>query len=327
MSDPASAAPDLARTEQRTLWFGAWAGLALGGLGFVFAILSGSDAILLDGIFSLVGFGVALATIRVSQVIRQPATDKYQFGFNGLEALITVVKGGLMGIVGLFAAGSAIGSIVSGGSEVSAGAAATYSVLAATGCLVTAWVINRAAKETGSPILDVDVRAWLIDAGLSTAVGVAFLLTFVIQNTSLAWLVPYVDPGLVVLLTLVILPVPVRVLRVGMHQLLGGAPEPELQARIDAVLAREFETLEGVVPRVRMLQAGRVVYVQVYLVVPANVEVGGVALLDEVRGEIFKALRSDFPTLSLDVVFTGDGVWLSRSIGGTGEQLVGVAQA
>ena len=66
-----------------------------------------------------------------------------------------------------------------------------------------------------------------------------------------------------------------------------------------------------------MLQAGRVVYVQVYLIVPAQVDIGHVTLLDEVRERIDHALSSRFPDLTLDVVFTGDGRWLQRSIGGS----------
>ena len=309
--------PEQAQAEQRALWLGAWSGLALGGLGFVFAIITGSDAILLDGVFSLVGFGVALATIRVSQVIRRPANDSYQFGFAGFESLIILVRGLVMGIVGLFAMVSSGSALFQGGRTVSAGSAVVYSAIAAAGCVAVALMLRGAARRTGSPILALDVRAWLIDAGMSAGVGLAFLVTYLIRDGSLSWLVPYVDPGLVVLLSLTILPVPLRIVREGLHQLLGGAPEPGLQDQIHDLLAAEFASFEEVTPRVRMLQAGRVVYVQVYLIVPAHVEIGDVTLLDAVREQIDRALSSRFPDLTLDVVFTGDGKWLQRSVGGS----------
>ena len=327
MTDPHVPSADTPGVEERTLWVGAWSGLALGALGFVFAVLSGSDAILLDGVFSLLGFGVALATIRVSQVIRQPASDRFQFGYSGFESMINVVRGIVMGVVSLFAAASAVGAILAGGRQVEAGAAAIYSAIAATGCLLVARVMHRAAVRTGSPLLALDVRSWLIDAALSAGVGLAFVLAYLIQDTGFAWFVPYTDPALVALLTLFILPVPLRIVREGMHQLLGGAPEPDVQARIDALLEQEFQHLDDVTPRVRMLQAGRLVYVQVYLIVPPDVEIGGIGLLDEVRDRIYEVLAADLPNLTLDVVFTADGTWLQRSIGGTGTARSGVLEA
>ena len=314
MSDLSSA--ERARVEQRALWIGAWSGLGMGGLGFLFAVLTGSDAILFDGIFSIVGFGVALATIRVSQLVVSPADDRFQFGFATFEPLVTLFKAIITGFVAIFALVSSINAILQGGREVAAGFAALYAVIAAGGCWAVAALLRGAARKTGSVILDVDVRSWMIDGALSGALAVAFLVIFLIRDTGLGWLVPYVDPGLVAGLALVIAPVPIRIAREGFKELMGGAPEPRLQEKVRALLASEFEALADLVPRIRMLKAGRLVYVQVYLIVPAQVEIGHVTLLDEVRERIQGALSAELPDLALDVIFTGDGRWLGASVGG-----------
>jgi predicted Co/Zn/Cd cation transporter (cation efflux family) len=303
--------------EQRALWIGAWSGLAMGALGFVFGTLTGSEAILLDGVFSLVGFAIALATIRVARVIHQPADSSFQFGYSGFEPLITMGKGIVIGFVAAFALASSVGAILAGGRAVQAGYAALYAAIATGGCGVVAVVLRSAARRTGSALLELDVRNWIIDCVLSAAVGVAFLVAFLVQGTSLAWVGPYVDPGLVVILVVFVAPMPVRVAWQGFRELMGGAPDPAIQDKIRDLLAREFATLTGVEPRVRMLKAGRLIYLQVYLLVPVDTPIGGITLLDEVRGSIHAALSPEFPDLKLDVIFTGeDGTWLASSIGG-----------
>jgi len=115
-------------------------------------------------------------------------------------------------------------------------------------------------------------------------------------------------------------PVPLKIAWTGMRELLGGAPEPALQEQIRELLHAEFTQLHDVHPHVRMHKAGRFVYVQVYLLVPSDIEIQTVDLLDDVRKRIHAALQPEFPDLSLDVIFTGtDGGWLNTSVGGRTE--------
>lgn len=319
-------AGDPMRVEQRALWIGAWSGLGLGGLGFAFAFLTGSEAILLDGIFSVVGFGVALATIRVSQLLHRPPDQRFQFGFAAFEPLVNLGKGLILGFVGLYAGLGALTTLLAGGSSVAAGLAAVYAAVAAVGCFAVAALLRRAAKKTDSPLLAVDVRTWIIDGALSSGVGLSFLATWLIQGGAWAWVVPYVDPALVLVLSLIVLPVPVATVREGFHQLMGGAPERDLQQRVRALLAEEFAYLEDVQPRLRMLKLGRLVHVQLYLIVPSGIEIKSVTLLDQVRNRIFQALSAEFPHLSLDVVFTGEGAWPLRSVGVGDDEPLGAAE-
>lgn len=306
---------DRARIEQRALWIGAWSGLAMGGLGIAFGLITRSEAIMFDGLFSVVGFAIALSTIRVSQMVQQPASPAYQFGFSGFEPLITLGKGVVIAFVALFALVSSVDAILHGGREVQAGWATVYAAIAAGGAALVASVLRAAARRSASPLLEVDVNNWIVDGLLSAGVGVAFIATFLLRNTGLAWLVPYTDPAIVVALVVLIAPMPVKTAWTGFRELMGAAPEPEIQRRVHDLLAAEFAELADVQPWVRMLKAGRLIYVQIYLLVPDEVEIGGVGLLDEVRASIYKALEPQFPDLSLDVVFTGGHErWLRASI-------------
>ena len=70
-------------------------------LGIGFGLVTESDAIMLDGFFSLIGFVMALVTIRVARLVVQPADEHFQFGYAQFEPFLNAMKGLLMlGVAG-----------------------------------------------------------------------------------------------------------------------------------------------------------------------------------------------------------------------------------
>jgi predicted Co/Zn/Cd cation transporter (cation efflux family) len=61
--------------------------VGMGLLGVGFAIYTGSEAILLDGVFSAIGFAIALVTLYIARLVRQPGNDKYPFGYAVFEPI------------------------------------------------------------------------------------------------------------------------------------------------------------------------------------------------------------------------------------------------
>jgi hypothetical protein len=100
--------------------------LSMAALGFGFAVLTSSDAVLLDGFFSLIGFAVGLVSLRVATLVRRPDDEFYHFGYAAYEPMLNLTKGLLMAFVTLFALVSAILVVIEGGREIEAGWASVY---------------------------------------------------------------------------------------------------------------------------------------------------------------------------------------------------------
>ena len=64
--------------------------LFMAGLGFGFAFVTSSDAVLLDGFFSLIGFAVGLVSLRVATLVRRPDDDEYHFGYAAYEPVLNL---------------------------------------------------------------------------------------------------------------------------------------------------------------------------------------------------------------------------------------------
>ncbi|MCL7970794.1 MAG: cation diffusion facilitator family transporter [marine benthic group bacterium] len=283
--------------------------LIMAALGLGFGWISGSQAILLDGFFSLIGFVMALVTIRVARLVLQPPDEHFHFGYAQFEPFLNTIKGLLMLGVAAFALAGSIGAIVKGGREVQPGLGIVYAVIALAGCLVVGAVQRRAARRIGSPLLEVDSKNWLIDGLLSGVVAAVFGLALILGRTRFAYMVPYVDPVLVIVLILAILAVPIRTIREGLREILAFAPEPGVQEEVRRRVEGAIGDLPLAASHVRMMKVGRFLYVLNQLVVSPEFRPGRVKELDKVRQRIATAMEGFEPTPIVDTVFTEDEKW------------------
>ena len=297
---------DKGRLEHRALRRSVWGNLFFAALGFGFAASSASEAILLDGFFSLVAFVLSLLTIRVAKLVQGPADDWFHFGYAAFEPMLNTVKGLLLlGICGISLL-SAIKALLSGGRDLNPGWALVYAVIAASGAGLLAVWQKRAAKITGSPLLEVDVENWKIDSLLSVGVGVAFLAAFLLRGSEWAQFLPYVDPVLVLILVAIMIKDPVRIVGEGVGELLAISPDKSVQEQVRDEFARLVEDYPVQSFNLRMLKAGRTYYLLAHVVVEAESPIGTIHELDEARREITRGLKKLHPPWEVDIVFVGD---------------------
>jgi cation diffusion facilitator family transporter len=300
--------------ERRGLLLSVWGAVGMAGLGFVFFLLTHSQAVLLDGAFSLIGALVGLVALHVASLVRRPDDEHFHFGYAAYEPMMNLSKGLLIGVVSLFALVVAVDAGLRGGREVNGSIAVVYALIAMTGCLAISLAQRRLARRTDSPLLEVDSKNWLIDGLMSGAVAVAFLAVVLLEGGEWAWLAPYADPVVVIALALLSLPIPLGIIRANWGQLLGRAPDAEVQreaaSRVDEALAG----LPGITPRLRLLETGRMVYLQVYLLVEPEDGPSTLEEMDRIREKVYASVMSDEPEVGLDVIFTTDLLWFRRTM-------------
>jgi len=93
------------KTERRGLILSAVMSLVLGSVALVASVITGSQVILLDGLFNLIYSVMAFFSVRVATLLAVPDNEKYPFGFAYFESLVNAAKGLLILGVGLLALG------------------------------------------------------------------------------------------------------------------------------------------------------------------------------------------------------------------------------
>lgn len=133
--------------EKIGLYLSVFVTLFMSALGISFGILIESDAILLDGFFNVVSFLMAIITLWVAWLQKQPENQYFQFGYLSFIPLVNGIKGLLIFVLSLFALTSAISAILHGGRTLNANLAVVYAAIAAAGCLITALIQKKLLKK------------------------------------------------------------------------------------------------------------------------------------------------------------------------------------
>lgn len=299
------------RTEQQALKVSLVAILIFSALGIGFGLVSGSYAIIFDGVFSLVDAVMSVVSIVVSTLILRSTSNglskrlrrRFTMGFWHFEPFILAVNALMMMSVGAYALVQSVLALLSGGRDIEFGPAVIYAVIIlALTATVTIWE-HRANKRIKSALVDMDVKGWIMAGGVTSALLIAFAIGFFLEGTQFAWFRPYVDPAVLTVVALALIPVPLSILRKAVAELAMVTPEP---------LLREAEELAGRVSRreeftdfrIQAAQIGRAKQVEIIFQVPADMPPKPLQEWDAIRTEIQRELGQGDPNHWIAVMYT-----------------------
>ena len=293
-------------SERNYLLYSAAGNLIIGIVGLTFSVISSSQAILLDGLFNLTYFASGLFTLKVARLVTKEDDERFPVGYVFFEPLINGIKGLLVLGVSIMALAGALQALFSGGRSISAGMAIVYGVFAVSACFLLAIITRIGANRTKSPLIDTDAENWIVNAAISSAVLIAFVGIFFIKGTRFDFLVPYVDPSLVLVVVLISISIPVRMAWQALMELLNRAPAQDVVRRVRQIVQNNVSSLPVEKLFVRVIQPGRTRMVLVHAVLPENFRISGLAELDEIRRKTNAGLINAHPATILDMVFTTD---------------------
>lgn len=280
--------------------------LALAVLGIGFAIHSGSEAILLDGVFSVLGFFMALMTLYVSRLVGRPDDEVFQYGYAHFAPLMNVLKSLVMAILCGFAFLSAISTLLAGGQPMAVGSALIYALLATVIGAGLFFYLREVAQRTSSALVSLDAKAARLDMLLSAAVLASFGLGWLSLGSPMEQYLDYLDPLVVAGLCLVALPVPLKVLWESGREVLLLAPDTEIQKEVRERISGALGAFPVAEYRIRMLKLGNIMAVTLHVRPGDDYRIEGVEELDRVRKSIERALSSLNYEIGLDVMFVND---------------------
>lgn len=283
-------------------------------LGIGFFYLTHSQAILMDGVYPVIDLLAALVTLRVVTLITQQASESQPFGYAIFEPVLNFIKGILILLVILVALYAAIAAMLHGGREINADIAVFYSILASLLGFAMSYGLHRMNRKAQSPLIEVDIKGWLIGSILSVAVGLSFGVAIWMEHAGFERWVPYVDPTVILILILLMLPMPFQILKHNAFQIIGRSGNNEQTQRLQKEVEAVFATVNYQDIKVRYLQAGRMMYVQVYVQMDAASDFG-LGGQDRYRDALFQHLKQHYDYLSLDVIYTTHPIWVARSVG------------
>lgn len=291
--------------------------LAIAALGVGFGLASGSFSIVFDGVYSLVDASMSLLSLVVVNLIASYALAgpaggrlrrRFSVGFWHLEPMVLALKGTLLIAVAVYALVTAIGSIIEGGRELEFGLAITYAVITLAICVATAVVEHRANRAIGSDFVRLDVKGWIMSSGITAALLAAFAVGYAVAGTRWEWVSPYLDPAVLALVCLIIIPIPIATIRRALADILLIAPA-ELSRRVETAAAAFCARHGFVAHRAYVARVGRSRMIELYFIVPPEAPARPLSHWDGLREEFGAEIGGEGPDRWLTIVFTGDPQW------------------
>lgn len=257
-----------AKAEQRSLRVSIALSVALAVIALIVGMLSGTRIIIFDGAYMLIGLILSWASLKASTTVAAGPTSRFPFGRDALAPFVVAIQGVAIAGTLLYAAGDAVVVIRDGGSAVNPVVIVTYGAITAGVGWFAAWRLPRIAR--GSDLVVAEAAQWRAGAVLSIVMAAGAVAAMIIERTEIREIVQYIDPILVLISCAILAPIPVRLIRSGLNELLEGAPPAAVADEIARVVAQVRERFALGEPIVRSSKVGRKLYVEVDFVVMAS---------------------------------------------------------
>lgn len=301
---------DYQKLEERLLWQSAAMMTLVAVAGTFMGLISHSYAILLDGIFSFVAVIIKLMMIATSKLTAKENSRLFQFGYWQFEPLVLIAEGSFTLILVVYAGVTALMSLLNGGHEMNFGLAIWYGVFFSVADTAYYLYVKRINKRLRSNLVRFDNVSWSIDAALASGLLLSFAIAKGLTYTEYADYTRFVDPCIILILTIQMIPSALNILVPSTKQIIGIAPSnlhEEVQTIMDEIMVKYG--FRDYVSSVMQYGSMKVIDIDVLI---RRSEALSVAQMDDIRTEIDQALGGKRVDKWLTITFTSRRRWMTR---------------
>ena len=288
------------KTEKRILHISLAGSIAFLIAEMLFAMITRSMAILMDCVYDLADLIMIGPFLALVPLLYKPETEKRPYGFSQIESLFVLIKYMILLTVDTVLIVESIQLILHGGNKVNASTVAIFELCVSAGCLIMYIMLTRMNKKFSTPSLKAELFIWKLDAASTMAVGLAFILGLILNHTKFAFIVPYVDPSIAIILAIALIKEPLTMIFNSIRNLILFAPEKEITERVREIAQKEMDNYGFTVTFLDIIRAGRKLWIEVYF----RSESQSIALADlkSANQDISEELRKEFDNISLEII-------------------------
>jgi predicted Co/Zn/Cd cation transporter (cation efflux family) len=159
------------------------------------------------------------------------------------------------------------------------------------------------SKPLRSDLVAVEAHTWFVDGVLSASILLGFAIAYGIEQTRFAEYASFIDPVLLIILGLAILPVPFKIMLDSLKEVINKAPPESVTAVIEKRLKQTLIAVPYQHVEVRISKSGRDIYLLVHIIVDKSFSVATISELDDIRIASETAMRQWDPAIIMDILF------------------------
>ena len=253
------------KREKKAMGVSLYANLFFVVLELVMAVFTSSQAVLLDAVYDGIEFLMLLPSVFLIPLLYKPSNEKYPFGYMQIETVFIVVKGTTMTAVTAGLILNSANIIMHGGRSISFDTVAWFELFACVLGVVVTLYLQKKNREMNSPIVEAEMEGWKIDSMISLGMTLAFFAPSVVKSPYFQPWVPYLDSIFTMILSLIMLPVPIKTVISGIRDLLLISPEEETISDIKNLVEPIISESNYAALSYNIVRTGRKLWISAYI--------------------------------------------------------------
>lgn len=258
------------RKEKTILRLSFAAGLAFALAELIFAIYSHSQSALTDAVYDASELVFIALLLFLTPLFHKPVSEKHPYGYFQVESIFLIVKGVMMLSVTLGVGIEVIESALSGGNPVNDLQVSLFQLCLGAASVLIYVIMRRVNKNSSSPTVEAELLGWRLDIGYSLGMALAFFASSFLVKTPLAFIAPYFDQIIAVLVMVFMLPESVKMLWSSVRDIFLFSPDEELVEQIKQTCTESLEHYAFSPVFFDITRTGRHLWVAVYFKVSSD---------------------------------------------------------
>ena len=288
------------KKEQVALKISLGAGILFELVELLVAILSKSQAVLMDSVYDTSELVMILFSLKLVPLLYKPVSEKQPYGYSQVESLFIAIKGFVLVSVTVALIVNNVQIMFHGGRDVQFLPIAYFELFATVLGGAVMLILRRMNRLANSPILRTEIMEWTIDAVASFGMALAFFLPALIHHPWLERMLPYLDQVIAIFLSFFVLPLPIRAVVTAMRDIFLMAPEEETM-RIIKEKCEPILTYYGLEEATYdVVRTGRKVWISIYIL-PMD-EFISVTLYSKVQDLLEVSLAEEFNDFYIELL-------------------------
>lgn len=255
---------DKQKKEKIVLNISFWSGVLFVIAEFIMAMYSRSQSVLTDTVFDAIELVVIALTIFIIPLFYKPISEKHPFGFAQLESIFILLKGFMFIAVMISLITNNIQIMLSGGNHVDHMQISIFEIILTLFSSIILLYLMRLNKKVSSPTVDMEIYGWKIDVLGSIGVSIAFFLSTFMRNSSFAFIIPYFDQIIAIILAAFMLPEPIKMVVEAFKNIVLFSPDDEMIEDIKERTGRVLEEYQYNPVFYDITKTGRRLWVSIY---------------------------------------------------------------
>ncbi len=212
----------------------------LTGVGFVvveliYAVYSHSQSTLMDALYDASELVFIILLLFLTPLFHRPISEKHPYGYYQIESFFLLAKGIMLTSVTVSVLTGVIEKLLSGGSSIDKGQVSLFQLALGMLSLLILCVMKVMSRRLSSPTVEAEILGWKLDVAYSLGMSLAFFVAVQLQYTPLAFLSPYFDQIIAIVIMLFMIPETIKMLIETCRELFLFSPDQETVDKIKEI--------------------------------------------------------------------------------------------